>query len=402
MDYVWNTLDRINNSRVGKWVNRNRKRIIVTIVIGGSTYLVYKVVQLKLSQYTEQSAQSLHAKGKTLETLKMQQYFNHSQKRCDVMLLKEIIPDLQDRLIEFIPVPTKEELRKSLKGPNELKMSLWGQAKTHSFTRSISAIYASCLMTLFLRVEVNILARYLYMDSSVQTEREDENPIPIEVQQQYLSFSNSGHIREKGLEKLIQFVNHHVVQELNAWPLTRKCSFEDVVALLGNIRNRIERDARPLDNSSSNNGSQQPSKYCEFVVQHTIMPNLQLQVLMNETRDVLESKQFDSILKSCVDLGFSFLLNNLREAFTAKPIDSTDSINISQESKKNESTMLNNHTEQTLLPLAKISPLVKKETKKLLNSQDATESTTFLKTLFQLKELEEYSYYVFTSSYDQE
>jgi len=52
------------------------------------------------------------------------------------------------------------------------------------------------------------------------------------------------------------------------------------------------------------------------------------------------------------------------------------------------------------LPLAKIVPQIKKQFKVLLDIKENGE--TFFQALFAQKVLEEYSYYVFTSSYDEE
>jgi len=397
MESAWIVFNKISATTrsLGNWAYRHRRKLIATAVISGSSYLFYRYVKNKMLAFQE--FQHIPAQGDIpFQKLRMQQYFSNSQKRCDSMLLNKIIPDLQEKLFDLVPIPSKDELRQVLKGTKEEKVEMWGKAKILSFTRTIVSIYSACLMTLFLRVEVNILGRYLYMDSTLSdsdSSAEDEKPIPADVQQKYLSFASSGYVQEKGLETLVSFIQERVSQELASWPLTKKCTITDIETILSNIRDRIEKDANAQD-----------SKFSDFVLQNNLMPNLQLQVLVTETRDVLESKQFESILKSCLDQGFAILVNQLRSSFEHIPnVANTPESNSSTTNDEiiNGKTNETNGTKVETLTLAKVSALIKKQSKHLLQVQD-TIAPTFMKTLFDLKELEEYSYYIFTSSYDHE
>lgn len=64
-------------------------------------------------------------------------------------------------------------------------------------------------------------------------------------------------------------------------PLTKKLNMEDVAVLLLSIRNNIETTSNPLPHIDG-------SKFREFLMENTIVPDFQLQVLLNETRDVLD------------------------------------------------------------------------------------------------------------------
>jgi len=384
LENAWFLWDKVaySSRAASDWVKKNRRRLLVGALIGGSSFLAYRFVKGKMVQFQQQQMQISLEETKTFEKFRMQQYFAKSQKRCDGMLLRDVIPTLQEKLMERIQIPSKAELKLSIKGPKEQKMAIWGKAKIQIFVRTISAIFASCLMTLFLRVEVNILGRYLYLDilndTDINSNTEDEKPISADVQQKFLSFANSGYIQGKGLQKLIQFIEEITTDELSSWPLTKKCSFEDLEKLLSQLSARVYKDGNSLE-----------SKFSEFLLENLLMPNMQLQVLVTETRDVLESKQFESILKTCVDRGFACLTEQLRGSFGPAEEVSTD-----QESGKED-------TKVVALPFAKIGTFMKKQFKILLNNRD-DDTQTFLKSLFELKELEEYSYYIFTSSYDQE
>jgi len=358
------------------------KKIIIAGVLTGSSALVIYLIRSKLKQIEQPKTNQSEV---AVEKLRLQQYFQNAQKSCNSMIISDIIPNIQTKLIEFIPVPAKSALRSSLKASAEEKMALWQQAKLQSFSRVICGIYASCLMLLFTRIEVNILGRYMYMDTvfANETTEADEKPIASKVQQKYLINANSGYIMDKGLQKLVNFISTHVKNEMDSWPLAKKCTFEEIITLFKNIRTRIDSDV-------NENPHIDGSKFRDFLMENNLVEDIQLQALLNETRDVLDSKQFDSILKSLVEQAFYRLEDNLKVNFEAKPQD------VSQDT----TTDVSKTSDVVAIPLAKISPLVKKQFKILLDVGE--KQTNLIRSLFNSKQLEEYSYYVFTSSYDEE
>jgi len=364
------------------WANRNRKKIIIAGVITGSSALVIYLIRSKLKQIEQPKSNQNEV---AVEKLRLQQYFQNAQKSCNSMITSDIIPNIQTKLVEFIAVPSKSALRSSLKAAPEEKMALWQLAKLQSFVRVISGIYASSLMILFTRIEVNILGRYMYMDTvfANNATEPEEKPIGPKVQQKYLINANSGYIMDKGLQKLVTFITNHVKNEMDNWPLTKKCTFDDMTTLFKNIRTRIESDV-------NENPHIDGSKFRDFLMENNIVEDLQLQALLNETRDVLDSKQFETILKTLVDQAFHRLEENIKVNFEAKPQDVSQSQDTTTDISKDVVT----------IPLAKISPLVKKQFKILLEIGE--KETNLIQSLFNSKQLEDYAYYVFTSSYDED
>lgn len=48
---------------------------------------------------------------------------------------------------------------------SENKVEIWERLKIDSFTRTVSAVYSTCLLFVVLRIQLNILGGYLYLDS---------------------------------------------------------------------------------------------------------------------------------------------------------------------------------------------------------------------------------------------
>jgi len=383
---LWSVVEFVQDAgqKVSKFINKHRKKILWAAVIGGGAWMIVYLVK---SKYRAIEQEMISQEFERSQTSRLQVYFVNAQKSSSSLLLKEIIPDLHQRIISLIEIPTKDDLKKSMSLPKEEKMKVWEKTKINSISRLMAAIYGTCLATIFLRIQVNILGRYMYMDTL--SANEDEKPISVEVQQKFLSYSSSGYIKEDGLKKMISFISQHTEAELQSWNLTKKCSTSDIANLLQSIKKRTDQDL--------GNPNLDGSKYRDFLMQNLLVPNNQLQVLMNETRDVLDGKQFESIFNESIQVAFNFVSNQLNRYFASKT-NIADTTNSTDESKIGDEASATgaNSSEH----LAKLLPIIVDQINLFWDVSD--NGDTFIHNLFRSKTLEEFSYFVFTSSYDQE
>jgi len=98
----------------------------------------------------------------------------------------------------------------------------------------------------------------------------------------------------------------------------------------------------------------------------------------------LESNHFVHVLRVCVTHGFMVLSSHLREAF-ATSLASNQKLNVGS---------------STAIPMPKIIPLVKKQFNVVVDTTPS-QKKNFYQEISSMKDLEEYSYYIFTSSYDE-
>jgi peroxin-3 len=270
-----------------------------------------------------------------------------------------------------------------MKASNEEKLQAWEQMKRQAFIRTISATYCVVLIVLFLRVEVNILGRYLFLDNTTPpNNEEEEQPITQETQKKYLDFSE--YIRGEGLQELTEYISKRVEEELVNWPLAKMYTFEDLMTMIAKIRMRVEGPPRDTEDP---NLIPRMNVFYQFLLpaEDTNITDKQLVCLLNETRDVLESNHFEHVLQVCLAKGFSIVSEHLREAFNAALASSQIA------SKLVDS-----------LPMPKIIPLVKKEFDTILETTPKSPTEpSFAHIISSMKDLEEYSYYIFTSSYDE-
>eukprot|EP01112_Ceratiomyxa_fruticulosa_P007194 TRINITY_DN1854_c1_g1_i3.p1 TRINITY_DN1854_c1_g1~~TRINITY_DN1854_c1_g1_i3.p1 ORF type:complete len:174 (+),score=17.16 TRINITY_DN1854_c1_g1_i3:183-704(+) len=101
-----------------------------------------------------------------LETQKSQQrvnlFYDNAQNTSD-KTVESFIPNLLSKLQNLIEIPTPEQIK--LASGKETKLALWDTLKVNSFTRVFCAIYSVTLVEIFLRLQVNLLGRYLHYES---------------------------------------------------------------------------------------------------------------------------------------------------------------------------------------------------------------------------------------------
>jgi len=374
-------LDKVQNVGRGlnDWIRRNKRRILAVVIISGSTYVAYRIFRNRLDQ-TQHKLQGAEKTIANLSQSRMKSYFQTAQKGSDTTVIS-FVPQIRGKLEQFLEIPSTPQLRTSLKASTEEKLLIWEQMKNQAFTRTVVAIYAICLTTLFLRVEVNILGRYLFLDNTSSSENEEEEqPITQETQKNYLAYSE--YIRMNGLKQLTNLITTKVTDELQNWPLQKMYTVEDVLNIFANIRLRIEGSPQEPERQTTNS-------FYPFLLPPEETQNAtdkQLICLLNETRDVLESNHFENVLRICLTKSFGILQNHFLESFQ-KALETNTNM---QKSQPNS------------LPMPKIIPLVKKQFDVITNiSTEIPDQECFVQVISSLKELEEYSYYIFTSSYDE-
>nr|XP_033794107.1 peroxisomal biogenesis factor 3 isoform X2 [Geotrypetes seraphini] len=262
------------------------------------------------------------------------------------MTVLSMLPALRDALMQQL---SSESLTGLLKSRPSNKLEIWEDLKIISFTRSIVAVYSTCMLVVMLRVQLNIIGGYIYLDNSAVGKYGPTIFAPPEVQQQYLS--SIQHLLGDGLTELITVVKRAVQKILGSVSLKHALSLLDLEQTLKEVRKEVEQSQEPSTERASGR-----SPLCRFMMPDEENP-LTMQAcgltekdvttikLLNETRDMLESPDFSTVLNTCVNKGFSRLLDNIAEFFRPTEQD------------LNQSNFMNSLS-SVGLPLAKIIPIV--------------------------------------------
>uniref|UniRef100_A0A8C5WCV9 Peroxisomal biogenesis factor 3 n=1 Tax=Leptobrachium leishanense TaxID=445787 RepID=A0A8C5WCV9_9ANUR len=298
-------------------------------------YILGKYAQKKIREIQEREAAEYIAQARR------QYHFESNQRTCNMTVLS-MLPTLKEALMQQLNSETLTSLLKSR--PNN-KIEIWEDLKIISFSRSLAAVYSTCMLVVLLRVQLNIIGGYIYLDNSSIGKNGTSHQASPEVQQQYLS--SIQHLLGDGLTELITAVKQAVQRVLGSLSLKHSLSLMDLEQRLKDIRRQIEGDMQ----SSGEGESECKSLLCKYMMPDEENPlNTQAYELsekdvttlrlLNETRDMLESPDFSTILNLCLNRGFGRLLDSVAEFFRPNDV--------------NQNSSLSNVS----LPLAKIIPIV--------------------------------------------
>lgn len=316
-------------SSVWNFVKRHKRKFIFTGAVVGGVYFLGKYAQKKIREIQEKEATEYIAQARR------QFHFESNQRTCNMTVLS-MLPPLREAITNQL---NSESLTSLLKAKPANKLEIWEDLKIISFTRTIVAVYSTCMLVVLLRVQLNIIGGYLYLDNAVG--KNSTTPLaPPDVQQQYLS--SIQHLLGDGLTELMTVVKKAVQNSLGGVPLKQSLSLLELEQQLSWIRAEVEGGAeRPMSwYMLADDEDALADQACGLTEHDAVTIKL-----LNETRDMLDSPDFATVLNAIFNRGFSRLLDNLAEFFRPSACDSAPSC-------------ASDSLSAVSLPLAKIIPIV--------------------------------------------
>ncbi|KAM5163321.1 peroxisomal biogenesis factor 3 [Mantella aurantiaca] len=325
---------------VWNFLKRHKRKFLYVGAFAGGVYLLGKYAQKKIREIQEREAAEYIAQARR------QYHFESNQRTCNMTVLS-MLPALKEALMQQL---NSESLTSLLKSRPTNKIEIWEDLKIISFTRSIVAVYSTCMLVVLLRVQLNIIGGYIYLDNSSAGKPCNGLQASPEVQQQYLS--SIQHLLGDGMTELITLVKQAVQKVLGSLSLRHSLSLMDLEEHIKEIRRSVEECNETPDSERS----QSKSLLCRFMMADEENPltsqacgltekDVTTIRLLNETRDMLESQDFSTVLNSCLSRGFGRLLDSIAEFF--RPNDQE----LTQHSPANSLSGIS-------LPLAKVIPIV--------------------------------------------
>ncbi|XP_053566618.1 peroxisomal biogenesis factor 3 [Bombina bombina] len=322
---------------VWNFMKRHKKKFIFFGAFVGGVYILGKYAQKKIREIQEREAAEYIAQARR------QYHFESNQRTCNMTVLS-MLPALREALMQQL---NSESLTSLLKTRPSNKLEIWEDLKIISFSRSIVSVYSTCMLVVLLRIQLNIIGGYIYLDNSSNSKGSTEHQASPEVQQQYLS--SIQHLLGDGLTELITVVKQAVHKVLGSLSLKHSLSLTELEQKIKEIRNLVEEKQNAED-------SECQSLLCRFMMPDEENPlttqasgltekDVTTIKLLNETRDMLESQDFSIVLNMCLSRGFGRLLDSIAEFF--RPTEHELNYNSSVNSLSSIS-----------LPLAKIIPIV--------------------------------------------
>jgi len=352
------------------FVSNNRKKIFVTSGIFGGIYLIGRFAKGKLVELQ----QTMALDQITRENIKKR--YQRNQFDCLTttanflpILLEEISSTYNVEIItarlqhtkntsaQINPEDPEQDLEKIQKLEKKTKRELWEELKIMSFTRLIASVYIINLISLFTYLQINLIGRYVYIDSVITlNHNKTENNASIsdirekslsddsaqglstEIQAKYLAFSY--YLIHIGWKELAEKVREETEKEIGPLLLNGKITFENLIEIFNRIRMNVEEIPQLPTSSKKFKDLNKDLKMARYIIndekydndilatvtnEQKVVIEDQLKSLLNETRDILESKDFSAVLSSCLNDSFESLFMILKPTFVDTQNMDTDS-----------------------------------------------------------------------------
>jgi len=377
----WNMLGRAYH-RVRRFLSEHRKGLLCLALTGGvAAYGVYRVGR-GYQQLQESSLYRLRLQGA---------YESAQSMYADAV--GSMVSKLNEAITRLVPIPSTNSLRDSLKRPpsdGQERYSLWNHCKTQTFARLVVGVYGVVLLATFLRVEVNLLGRYLYLENLLAKDPSARMTIPLEVvipqltQKRYLAHAE--YMIHTGLPQLVAHAQNAAQHALADYPLERGCTYDDVLAIVDAIRRKMEQPTTTDSNETLLNTFLLPQENDEEgkADEEGQPRDHKLIMLINETRDILESTAFNRTLSRCLNLGFFTLSQQLHSCFL-RPLEG-------QLAMSRDLAIL--PSQQVTVPMARLLALINGHVSKFL----ASSPNPLLETFLRDDDVGQYTFDLFTAA----
>ncbi|SPO31724.1 related to Peroxisomal assembly protein PEX3 [Ustilago trichophora] len=251
-----------------------------------------------------------------------------------------------------------QEQRNKILADRQAKLRLWNDLKLTSFTRTITSLYCVVLLTLQTHIQLNLIGRFAYLASVEALARESDDAsnshpaslsdvspgLDHDTERLYLTFS--WWFLHRGWDRLSDRVSIAIEKTFASLSVKAQLSMADFRALLNDARYLIEHDG-PAASQSIEQPAWKRSNFMDVLLpdsiedevnvlvgagaldadtaQLALVTNHKLRALLDETKDIIESQDFGTILALCIDRVFETFYESLNPTFGIQKTGKLDS-----------------------------------------------------------------------------
>lgn len=320
---------------IWNFLKRHKRKFFFTGAVVGGVFAIGKYVQWKVKELQDKET------ADCLAHARRQHHFDSNQRTCNTTVLS-MLPSLREAIMKLLDT---EALTCQLKNRPANKLELWEDLKIKSFTRTFVAMYSSCVLVLVLRVRLNIIGGYMYLDNLLNRNgtTKDLAVASQEVQQRYLESIH--YILGQGLEDLVAAVTKAVQEVVGCMSLKGPVSICDIENIVRKTRQKLEywQENGYYDSTTTSlYRFMLPPENTPLMAHYMSRDDQFLDKLAKETQDMIESADFNTVLTLCLDRSFSRL---------------TDTISEQVRRSCGDTSAIPNPVETTL-PMAKVIPII--------------------------------------------
>jgi len=336
------------------FVQRHKWKLGITASLGAAAYVAGKVVDWQLAERADKEAAELIEQARRLVKFE-------SIQQAGTTTVQAVLPEVSKELGEHA---SANDILKDLKkatsiasqtaknpaAPAELrkehedtKVALWNELKVAVFTEMLASVYTLALLTTFVRVQLNILGGYFYARDSQLEGKEAADDQGSPTGRLYLDQAKV--LKTHGIGVLVEKLRPVVQEVLAAYPVetTLQFSQEMLTKRLFDAMAKVEdcggRDGSIFTELTFNKDAANTTAGAASLEFEGSIPTFEH--LMNETRDIVDSRPFAETLRKCA----ATCLQHIDDSLAAKLFTG----------------------ETTNVEMAKLIPKLHNETKKIFN-----------------------------------
>jgi len=341
-------------ARIGRFLNRHKRKFIIGSVIVSSAVFLTRYTQRKLREWQENEIKAL------LERTKKQQYYENMLKTCNQMI-SSLVATLRNSVIEE---NDSDFIINQLKDGTVDKVASWNQLKVLAVTRSAVIIYSYTMLVTFLRIQLSLISGHMYKNAW----NVDNEAIENDIQRRYMALSS--YFIYEGIMNLNSFIKSKVVEVTASISLTEQLTLRDLEQIYWSIISSISADT-----------SRNPIKNCTYYMLQKNDNDKKITIyskLIDQMLDILESEEVQDLMQKNIRSGFVLLIDQISTHFN----DSSQSNNecairngtLSSAQPNVENSVLTNTKEmainkstefininKTSIALARIIPIINKQ-----------------------------------------
>ncbi|CAH1454665.1 unnamed protein product [Lactuca virosa] len=270
---------------------RHKRKVYVSLGLCGGGYLLYKFYDAYSKRISELERQ-LADEQENDELLKaqMQMHFENIQRIANTMTLPHAMLYLSSRVSEELDLlHLTERLIKGKGQPNSLtpseKLELWDRLKILSFTRMVLSIWAMTAISLYIRIQVNILGRHLYIDTAQDLGGfQPKDGEPMDRSDEQLFLASADFLSSQRIPTLISNMQAATTEVLRGKQLR-------------DIFNSSVLDETIMHILNTFMSNERHHHWVDYLMPEAGSRVTKLDQLMGETRAVLSSSEFGNILE---------------------------------------------------------------------------------------------------------
>lgn len=286
-----------------KFVKKHKGKIALVGIVTSGIYLAHKLAEKKYLEWQEAETKKL------LDKVRRQHHFESTQKAGDVTLKTALFPYL--RQIINGEILNSSMLVSQIKSTNdkELKVKLWDDLKLMVFDRCSLLVVAGTLLNVILRVQLNIVAGYVYQQTVVKVQQNNNKKFQLNghLQEKYLSLGQK--FVKKGIGSICKDLNlPEIVGDLS---LKQKLSLSDLDGLFGQIEMVIS-DKYGGKNADILQCLQEDFDWSDLNGEEQRV----FKLLLADTLEVLDSPDVPQVIRECCHQGFNVLIDQVAEFYS--------------------------------------------------------------------------------------